>query len=100
MEKQQAGLSDALALLNSPCWKTRPSGSRSLITDFRYVRVNQFLAEMNQVAIGRGLGSTITECSLSVPLQSCCRSCIQRIFAFETGPPVIEFELNTPFSQQ
>ena len=60
MEEQRAGLSDTLALLDSML-ENAPIGYAFFDRKFRYVRVNQFLAEMNQVPIGRHLGRTIEE---------------------------------------
>ena len=94
MEEQRAGLSDTLALLDSML-ENAPIGFAFFDRKFRYVRVNQFLAEMNQVAIGRHLGRTITE-MLPGPAAEMLQGCIQSVF--ETGKPVIQFELNTPLS--
>ena len=94
MEEQRAGLSDTLALLDSML-ENAPIGFAFFDRKFRYVRVNQFLAEMNQVPIGRHLGRTITE-MLPGPAAEMLQGCIQSVF--ETGQPVIQFELNTPLS--
>ena len=94
MEEQRAGLSDTLALLDSML-ENAPIGFAFFDRKFRYVRVNQFLAEMNQVPIGRHLGRTIAE-MLPGPAAEMLQGCIQSVF--ETGQPVIQFELNTPLS--
>ncbi len=50
---------------------------------------------MNQAPIGRHLGRTIAE-MLPGPAAEMLQGCIQSVF--ETGQPVIQFELNTPLS--
>jgi nitrogen fixation/metabolism regulation signal transduction histidine kinase len=60
MDEQRAGLSDTLALLDSML-ENAPIGFGFFDRKFRYVRVNQFLADMNQAPIGRHLGRTIAE---------------------------------------
>jgi signal transduction histidine kinase len=94
MEEQRSGLSDTLALLDSML-ENAPIGFAFFDRKFRYVRVNQFLAEMNHVPISRHLGRTIDE---MVPGSAAemLQSCIQDVF--ETGEPVAQFELNTPLS--
>ncbi len=94
MEEQRSGLSDTLALLDSML-ENAPIGFAFFDRKFRYVRVNQFLAEMNHVPISRHLGRTIDE---MVPGSAAemLQSCIQNVF--ETGEPVAQFELNTPLS--
>jgi PAS domain-containing protein len=72
MEEQRAGLSDTLALLDSML-ENAPIGFAFFDRKFRYVRVNQFLAEMNHVPIGRHLGRTIDEMLPGPPLR-CCRA--------------------------
>jgi signal transduction histidine kinase len=57
--------------------------------------VNQFMAEMNQLPIGRHLGRTVDE-MLPGPAAEMLQGCIQNVF--ETGVPVAQFELNTPQS--
>ncbi len=91
MEEQRAGLSDTLALLDSML-ENAPIGFAFFDRKFRYVRVNQFLAEMNQVPISRYLGRTIDE-MLPGPAAEMLQGCIQSVF--ETGEPVAQFELNT-----
>jgi PAS domain S-box-containing protein len=92
IEEQRAGLSDTLALLDSML-ENAPIGFAFFDRKFRYVRVNQFLAQMSQVPIGRHLGRTIPE-MLPGPAAEMLQGCIQRVF--ETGEPVVQFELNTP----
>ena len=92
MEEQRAGLSDTLALLDSML-ENAPIGFAFFDRKLRYVRVNQFLAEMNQVPIGRHLGRSIPE-MLPGPAAEILQRQVQSVF--ETGQPVTQFELNTP----
>ncbi len=94
MEEQRSGLSDTLALLDSML-ENAPIGFAFFDRKFRYVRVNQFLAEMNHVPISRHLGRTIDE-MLPGPAAEMLQGRIQNVF--ETGEPVAQFELNTPLS--
>ena len=96
MEEQRAGLSDTLALLDSML-ENAPIGFAFFDRKFRYVRVNQFLAEMNGVPISRHLGRTI-DAMLPTPAADLLQGCIQRVF--ETGEPVAQFELTTPISAE
>jgi signal transduction histidine kinase len=91
MDEQRAGLSDTLALLDSML-ENAPIGFGFFDRKFRYVRVNQFLADMNQAPIGRHLGRTIAE-MLPGPAAEKLQARIQSVF--ETGQPVAQFELNT-----
>jgi signal transduction histidine kinase len=70
-----------------------PIGFAFFDRKLRYVRVNQFLAEMNQVPIGRHLGRSIAE-MLPGPAAEILQRQVQSVF--ETGRPVTQFELNTP----
>src|SRR6202034_2936977 len=94
MEEQRSGLSDTLALLDSML-ENAPIGFGFFDRKFRYVRVNQFLADMNQAPIGRHLGRTIAE-MLPPPAAEKLQARIQSVF--ETGQPVVQFELNTTLS--
>ena len=94
MEEQRAGLGDTLALLDSML-ENAPIGFAFFDRKFRYVRVNQFLAGMNQMPIGRHLGRTIAEL-LPGPAAEMLQGHVQSVF--ETGRPVVQFELNTPLS--
>ena len=94
IEEQRAGLGDTLALLDSML-ENAPIGFAFFDRKFRYVRVNQFLAEMNQVPIGRHLGRTIAE-MLPGPAAEMLQRHVQSVF--ETGRPVVQFELNTALS--
>jgi PAS domain S-box-containing protein len=92
MEEQRAGLSDTLSLLDSML-ENAPIGFAFFDHKFRYVRMNQFLADMNHVPIGRHLGRTIEE-TLPAPAAETLQGCIQRVF--ETGERVTQFELSIP----
>ena len=70
MDEQRAGLSDTLALLDSML-ENAPIGFAFFDRKLRYVRVNQFLAEMNQLPISRHLGRTIAEMLPAQPRRSC-----------------------------
>jgi PAS domain S-box-containing protein len=94
MEEQRAGLSDTLALLDSML-QNAPIGFAFFDRKFRYVRVNQFLADMDEAPIGRHLGRTIAE-MLPDPAAAVLQGCIQNVF--ETGEPVAQFELDTDIS--
>jgi signal transduction histidine kinase len=91
IEEQRAGLNDTLALLDSML-ENAPIGFAFFDRKFRYVRVNQFLAQMNDVPIGHHLGRTITE-MLPGPEAAQLHSSVQNVF--ETGLPVAQFELHT-----
>jgi signal transduction histidine kinase len=95
MEEQRAGLNDTLALLDSML-ENAPIGFAFFDRKFRYVRINQFLADMNQLPISRHLGRTIGEL-LPGPAAEQLQACIQNVF--ETGKPVRDFELNSPHSE-
>ena len=94
IEEQRAGLSDTLALLDSML-ENAPIGFAFFDRKFRYVRVNQFMAEMNQAPIGRHLGRTISE-MLAGPASELLQASIESVF--ETGKPVVQFEVHTPVS--
>jgi signal transduction histidine kinase len=94
IEEQRAGLGDTLALLDSML-ENAPIGFAFFDRKYRYVRVNQFLAEMNQVPIGRHLGRTIAE-MLPGPAAEMLQGHVQSVF--ETGRPVVQFELSTALS--
>jgi PAS domain S-box-containing protein len=92
IEEQRAGLSDTLALLDSML-ENAPIGFAFFDRKLRYVRVNQFLAGMTQMPIGRHLGRSIVE-MLPDPAAEVLQRQVQSVF--ETGQPVTQFELNTP----
>ncbi len=91
MEEQRGGLNDTLALLDSML-ENAPIGFAFFDRRFRYVRVNQFLADMNKMPISRHLGRTIAEL-LPGPAAALLQDCVQNVF--ETGQPVRDFELSS-----
>ena len=71
IEEQRSGLNDTLALLDSML-ANAPIGFAFFDRKFRFVRVNQFLADMNHTSISRHLGRTVFEVfpeSAAVPMQ-------------------------------
>ncbi|MBV8675522.1 MAG: PAS domain-containing protein [Acidobacteriaceae bacterium] len=60
IHEQRTGLSDALALLDSML-ANAPIGFAFFDRRLRFVRVNQFLAAMNGMAVNRHLGRTVGE---------------------------------------
>jgi signal transduction histidine kinase len=60
IEEQRAGLSDTLALLDSML-ANAPIGFAFFDRRLRFVRVNQFMANMNDLPVGRYLGRTVDE---------------------------------------
>jgi PAS domain S-box-containing protein len=94
IEEQRAGLNDTLALLDSML-ENAPIGFAFFDRKFRYVRINQFLADMDQMPISRHLGRKISEL-LTEPAAEQLEVCVQNVF--ETGQPVRDFELNASLS--
>jgi signal transduction histidine kinase len=89
IEEQRSGLNDTLALLDSML-ANAPIGFAFFDRNFRFVRVNQFLADMNRSTISRHLGRAVNEVfpgSAAVPLQRA----IDQVFT--TGRPVQDLEL-------
>ncbi len=89
IEEQRAGLNDTLALLDSML-ANAPIGFAFFDRKFRFVRVNQFLASMNQSTISRHLGRTVAEVfpeSAAIPMQQAIDS------VFESGAAVQDLEL-------
>ena len=95
IEEQRAGLSDALAMLDS-ILENAPIGFAFFDRKFRYVRVNRFLAEMNQDAYKQALGAARSRKCCPNTAAEILQGCIQKVF--ETGEPVTQFELNTALS--
>ncbi len=88
MEDQRAGLSDTLALLDSMLAHA-PVGFAFFDRKYRYVRVNQFLAEKTGIPVTRYLGRSVNE--VFVPEAArVLREQLDRIFA--TGKAVQDFE--------
>jgi signal transduction histidine kinase len=89
IEEQRAGLNDTLALLDSML-ANAPIGFAFFDRKFRFVRVNQFLANMNHSSISRHLGRTVSDLfpeTAATPLQNAIDS------VFENGHPVQDLEL-------
>jgi PAS domain S-box-containing protein len=89
IEEQRSGLNDTLALLDSML-ANAPIGFAFFDRKFRFVRVNQFLADMNQSTISRHLGRTVHEVfpeSAAIPLQQAIDS------VFESGKAARDVEL-------
>lgn len=89
IEEQRSGLNDTLALLDSML-ANAPIGFAFFDRKFRFVRVNQFLAEINRSSISRHLGRTVFEVfpeSAAEPLQRAIDS------VFEKGIAVQDLEL-------
>ena len=87
--EQRSGLNDTLALLDSML-ANAPIGFAFFDRRFRFVRVNQFLADMNLSSISRHLGRTVSEVfpeSAAIPMQQAIDS------VFETGEAVQDLEL-------
>ena len=92
MEEQRAGLSDTLALLDSML-ENAPIGFAFFDRRLRYVRVNQWFAQMNDVPIGRHLGRSVQE-TLPQPAADLLQSSVQGVF--DSGQPVVQVEFTTP----
>jgi len=89
IEEQRAGLNDTLALLDSMLAHA-PIGFAFFDRKFRFVRVNQFLANMNHSSISRHLGRTVSDLfpeTAAIPLQNAIDS------VFENGHAVQDLEL-------
>lgn len=90
LNEQRTGLNDTLALLDSML-ANAPIGFAFFDRKARYVRVNQFLAEINNLPIGRHLGRPIQEV-FPTPMARQMANTIQQVFA--TGRPVRDMELS------
>jgi signal transduction histidine kinase len=90
IEGQRAGLNDTLALLDSML-ANAPIGFAFFDRKFRFVRINQFLADLNQLSIGRHLGRTVSDVfpgAAAVSMQDHIRA------VFDTGQSVQDLELS------
>ncbi|WP_158749248.1 PAS domain-containing sensor histidine kinase [Acidobacterium sp. S8] len=93
--EQRSGLNDTLALLDSML-ANAPIGFAFFDRRFRFVRVNQFLADMNNTSISRHLGRTVYEVfpePAAIPMQRAIDS------VFETGRAVQDLELTGELEQ-
>lgn len=90
LNEQRSGLNDTLALLDSML-ANAPIGFAFFDRKSRYVRVNQFLADMNHLPISRHLGRPLLEV-FPTPEAREMDQVIHQIF--QTGEPVRDLELN------
>jgi signal transduction histidine kinase len=89
IEEQRAGLNDTLALLDSML-ANAPIGFAFFDRRLRFVRVNQFMAGMNNLPVARYLGHTVDEVFTGQAAQLLMQS-IKSVF--ETGQTVENLEL-------
>jgi PAS domain S-box-containing protein len=90
LREQRAGLSETLALLDS-LLANAPIGFAFFDRDDRYVRINQFLADINGVPLEQHIGHRITEI-LSSEMSATVRATLQRVFV--TGEAVRDVEIH------
>lgn len=89
LKEQRAGLNETLALLDSML-ANAPIGFAFFDRKMRYVRMNQFLAEMNHLSISQHLGRPVQEIfPTSIGLE--LSAAIERVFT--SGVPVRDLEL-------
>ncbi len=89
MQDQRAGLNETLALLDSML-ANAPIGFAFFDRKYRFVRVNQFLADMNGYSFALHLGRGVTGIlppSTATKLERCIET------VFQTGQPVRNLEL-------
>ncbi len=91
IQEQRTGLSDALALLDSML-ANAPIGFAFFDRRLRFVRVNQFLAEMNGLPVSRHLGRTISEV-FGGPVGASLEESIREVF--ERGQADQDLELES-----
>ena len=90
LKEQRAGLNETLALLDS-LLANAPIGFAFFDRKMRYVRMNQFLAGMDQLSISHHLGRTVQEVFPgSVGTQMA--AAIEQVFV--TGEPIRELEIH------
>ncbi|MHB1937094.1 MAG: sensor histidine kinase [Acidobacteriaceae bacterium] len=90
LKEQRAGLNETLALLDSML-ANAPIGFAFFDRNMRYVRMNQFLAEMDKLSISHHLGRTVQEIfPNSVGAQ--LAAAIEQVFI--TGEPMREMEIH------
>ena len=90
IEEQRAGLNDTLALLDSML-ANAPIGFAFFDKKFHFVRVNQFLADMNRLSINRHLGRRLSEIlppDAAAPLEHSIQT------VFDTAAAVPDLELS------
>ncbi len=91
IEEQRSGLNDTLALLDSML-ANAPIGFAFFDRKYHFVRVNQFLADMNRLSINRHLGRALAEI-LPAPAAQLLEQAIQKVF--DTSAPVQDLELSS-----
>jgi PAS domain S-box-containing protein len=89
MQDQRAGLNETLALLDSML-ANAPIGFAFFDRKYRFVRVNQFLADMNGYSFALHLGRGVTGI-LPPATAAKLERCIETVF--QTGEPVRNLEL-------
>ena len=90
LKEQRAGLNETLALLDSML-ANAPIGFAFFDRKMRYVRMNQFLAEMDQLSIGHHLGRTVQEIFPGTPGVELAAA-IEKVFTM--GEPARDLELH------
>ncbi len=90
LKEQRAGLNETLALLDS-LLANAPIGFAFFDRKMRYVRMNQFLAEMDQLSITHHLGRRVQEV-FPGPVGTQLEAAIERVFA--SGEPIRELEIH------
>ncbi|HTU50490.1 MAG TPA: ATP-binding protein [Acidobacteriaceae bacterium] len=90
LKEQRAGLNETLALLDSML-ANAPIGFAFFDRKMRYVRMNQFLAEMDQLSISHHLGRTVQEVFPGL-VGTQLAAGIEHVFA--SGQPVRELEIH------
>ncbi len=88
LHEQRAGLNDTLALLDSML-ANAPIGFAFFDRNLRYVRVNQFMADMNHLPISRHLSRSLMDV-FPTEESRVLSSIIQQVFI--TGEPVRDLE--------
>lgn len=92
IEEQRAGLNDTLALLDSML-ENAPIGFAFFDRKLRFVRVNQFMADTNQLPISHHLGRTIIDLFPPEAAKPLTTS-VEQVFA--AGMAVRDLELTMP----
>jgi len=94
MSKEISPFSDALDQLDQ-IYKTSPVGMCLVDTDLRYIRINQILAEINDVPIEKHIGKTISE--VIPKLAPFIEPAFKEVL--KTGKPIENIELQTTTPQ-
>lgn len=91
IEAQRSGLNDMLALLDSML-ANAPIGLAFFDSKGRFVRMNQFLADLNDMSISRHIGRPIGDIFHGAAGETVLRG-IQKVF--ESGSPVRDLEVSS-----